>query len=522
MELQKLIAEGYLPDEIIPSFNTTTFSNNLSALFSAKTCRFTLPKSTENNLISFSTPKIRNYRRHLAIPHPLYYLLLSNEISENWDDIVETCSQSHLSVSQLLYNTNSKRAIDKPNFEKFIENRIVNATGARYIFKADISKCYDSIDISCLMKLPRNVRKSFANICTISKKMQGGSEISLPIGPDTSRILSEVILSAIDKELQDSIPDLKGLRIVDDYYLYFETLNKVEEAGSTFQQILKKFRLSLNQNKERVYELPEIIEDKWLAEMREFKFRESEVSQRTDIITYFDKAIYYSNQYPEDFVLSYALGRLVKTEIHLSNWTLLQSLLFNCLTIESKIINYIAEFIIDYHPFANKNDEKILILGLGNFLLHHLKLNNDYEILWSLWLFKHLKLKLPSKVLKELEKNTNPFVIILAIDLHHSNLADLKISQWKKYCHKKHLYTEYWILAYEAERNNWFKDLTYLAEDPFFSTLKNQAVSFYDNTANLNKTEHSGESSAYSLAQFSSKAASTEKMLVGNDEDATF
>jgi hypothetical protein len=45
---------------------------------------------------------------------------------------------------------------------------------------------------------------------------------------------------------------------------------------------------------------------------------------------------------------------------------------------------------------------------------------------------------------------------------------------------RENLYSEYWILAYEAIRQGWFEPADdYISDDPFFGFLLMENVSFY-------------------------------------------
>jgi hypothetical protein len=57
-------------------------------------------------------------------------------------------------------------------------------------------------------------------------KQTGG----IPIGPDTSFLVGEIVGTALDLELKSQIPSLRGTRYVDDYHLYFSTVADAEKA----------------------------------------------------------------------------------------------------------------------------------------------------------------------------------------------------------------------------------------------------------------------------------------------------
>ncbi|MFD2881818.1 RNA-directed DNA polymerase [Paenibacillus rhizoplanae] len=76
-----------------------------------------------------------------------------------------------------------------------------------------------------------------------------GQTLGIPVGPDTSLIIAEIIATSMDVKLRSRLGDIKGFRYMDDYYLYFSTKPEAEFALSTLHSIMKDFELELNPNK---------------------------------------------------------------------------------------------------------------------------------------------------------------------------------------------------------------------------------------------------------------------------------
>lgn len=504
MNLESILGKGYFPEELPPSFNSKELSENYFYFWSSNRRNGGFNQKKITPLIPFSIPKIKNYRRHLGIPHPINYLALASTIVNHWQEINQYTEKSNLSVARLVYSKDSLKSIDKPNFEAFIDDRIKRSIGCRYVMRIDIEKCYDSIFIDSLkIALEKTGMKveDIKRLIIECKRIQNNIPIGLPIGPDSSRIISELILASIDQELQSQINDLKGLRIVDDFYLYFNTLGEAEIASAIIQKTLKKYKLDLNQGKEKISELPEIMNAEWLHELREFSFRDEAPLQKRDIIAFFDRSVQLANRHPEDFVISFAVTRLRSVKFAEDNYNLVQPFLFNCLLLEPKVINYVAEFITKYIPKQHLFSEDLLKTGLEKFLINHLILKNEYEVCWVLWIYEKLKISLPDSVLNDLINFRNPFVMLLALDLYHKRLApNLRVKDWEIYYSKENLYSEFWILAYEVVLKGWFKPKkNYISDDVFFSYFFDLDISFYDSNIelDLSKTkiptsDHSG------------------------------
>jgi hypothetical protein len=98
-----------------------------------------------------------------------------------------------------------------------------------------------------------------------------------------------------------------------------------------------------------------------------------------------------------------------------------------------------------------------------------------------------LKLKINVTAVEGLSKCKDSCVTILALDCQQRKLleANLNTDQWDEYLNKEGLYSEHWLLVYEANKKGWLlpkngKD--YVSEDANFKFLKDSGISFYLNS----------------------------------------
>lgn len=506
MQLNDLLIKGYFPEELIPPFTTEDLSLVKDDIISSIDGFDPIAgraKKRITKLIHFSVPKIKAYRRTLGIPHPLHFTRLSNTIVDNWAAILLHCNLSTISLSPLITRAGSSRAVVKPSFKNTTREKIIRSTGNRYLLKIDIAKFYSSIythsipwalHTKTVAKVHRGRTPHYGNaIDEDCRKMQDGQTIGLPIGPDTSRIISEIVLSSIDREIKAELGYLNGVRVVDDYHLYFRSHGELEKGRAIVSRTLNGFELELNQNKEQLLELPEIIESEWFAEIREFKFRNRWDYQRKDLITFFDTVIGYTRKYPGDIVMTYAMSKLRFTVFSLKNWAILQSLMMNALLIEPKILPYIAQNLLSYQLKGHPVNGPIITDALVQLIEYHLDLVNDFEVAWSLWIAKSLGLTLPATLSPKLSASENPIIVLVTLDLHESGLLPgINKTHWTTLLTTDNLYNEHWLIAYEAYRLGWLTvPVDHVSVDPFFKLLKDNDVAFYkaSRTLDLSKVK---------------------------------
>jgi hypothetical protein len=515
MTIDKLITTGFLPEELLPVFTSEDLLKVIEDVLSQIDVLDPIvgKKKAPSKSLHFTIPKVGGYRRSLSIPNPLFYIRISKTISDNWEDILAHTEKSTLSMSRLHIGT--ARAIAKPVFDELIQERIIRSAGSRHLLKVDISRFYNSIythsipwalHTKSVAKIHRKRAPYFGNALDEDcRKLQDGQTIGIPVGPDTSRVISEIILCSIDQILVEKLPEFKGVRIIDDYYLYFKSLGDAELARAVVHQTLREYELELNPNKDTIIDIPEVMESIWYKDLKAVRFSIDSIKQRKELIAFFDKAFYHAKQFPEDAVLSYAISKIRATIFNEKNLIILQSLLLNSLVHESRTISLLAEILISYHGKKHKLDLNSIQFALEQFVDFHCDMNNEFEISWSLWTMKSLKLQLGTKTAEKLSRVSNAVVALVCLDMKRSKLIPkgLNTVLWKSFLTPENLYTEYWLLAYEAKRNGWLKTKeNYLDSDPFFSLLKNKKVRFYKENKTINTSKVKVASGNPSVAQF--------------------
>ncbi|MBS1501638.1 MAG: RNA-directed DNA polymerase [Bacteroidetes bacterium] len=501
MQIVDLLSKGYFPEELPPPFTTEDLPGVWPIIDPVLDTLDPISKKKKkvlSKIVTFSVPKVKAYRRNLGIPNPLHYIRLSNTIIVNWVAIVTHCSTSDISLSPLRIKAGSARALVKSSFRNIKRDKILRSTGRRFLLKVDIAKFYSSIythSIPWALHTKPVSKASYDRLLYFGnaldedcRKMQDGQTVGVPIGPDTSRIISEIILSSIDTELKRQIGYLDGVRVVDDYHLYFKSATDLEKARATMIRVLKDFELELNQNKEELLPLPEIIDKEWFIAIRDYRFGIGWEKQRESLITFFDLTVRFSRKYPEDHVLTYAMSKLSFIVFGKRNWKILQSLLLNTLLAEPKILPYVAQNLLSYNESGHPVDHNLVKSALEELIVYHSDLGNDYEIAWSVWLARSLSVTLSELIGQTLSKNLNPIVILVTLDLHDKGFlpAGLDKTAWETLLTAENLYSEYWLVAYEAKKKGWLTSAkSYIATDAFFEILDRNDVFFYKDSRSL-------------------------------------
>jgi len=514
-----LMKYGYFPLELPPPFQTIDLGDMVNKKFMNQCENFVSrwhAKDKKNNLAeskccNYSVPRVKHLRRIVGIPNPLYQIILCSYIEKNWKEIRKHIKKSPLSISRPILPINRKneysRAFDlvKDNI-KFEQELALRSTEFSYILRTDISRYYHTLythSISWALHGKNDAKKGrkdplfYGNDLDMwVRSTRDGQTLGIPIGPDSSIIISEIVATSIDLDLKKQMKkDLHGIRIIDDYLLFFKEKQDCEAALSKLHGIFKNFELEMNPSKIKILELPYTLEPQWKSEIRQFQFRppreKASISnkvtiQKTDLINYFSRVNEFCRIFSEANVLKYSLKRFYKEKILKKNIPLFESLLLKSTLVQSSCIPDVTTILLKNVGSGYKGKKERINRTISELIRIHSKFSNDFEISWALWLAKEMDLEIEKSVYDYLSQIDNPIVVLLILDLRENELIDDTINDktWKKFLVKEQLYDDHWLLAYEALKKEWLPASNdYIEEDPFFKRLKDNDVSFYNSVS---------------------------------------
>jgi hypothetical protein len=378
------------------------------------------------------------------------------------------------------------------SFEEFDVERVLRSSTSRYVLRADLSRFYHSLythsipwalHTKATAKAHRNDRALFGNaIDTAVRNVQDQQTLGIPVGPDTSILIAEILAVAIDLELLSRRPGLQGLRFIDDYYLYFETRHEAESALADLYNVAKQFEVEINPLKTSIQDLPEALQPAWKTELRSLALREDQ--ERQDLLALFSCAFQNATKHPGSSVLKFAVKQSAGFTVSRDNWPMYESFLLGSLVAEPSLAPVLAPILVKYFTDGYQLDGAKLVESCGEVASFHARLNQGFEVAWSLWICKLFSIALPEKAMNEVSNVDDPVVALLALDhFSQGRGAGLDVARWSSCMLGEHLYSEYWLLAYEAFAKGWLPSAdgsNYVDNDDFFGTLRASDVCFYD------------------------------------------
>ena len=487
MKLEDLLKKGYFPKELPPPFTTADLADKYESIKSS--LNGALGGDT-TRCIDYSIAKVGLVRKMIKIPNPIFQCKLSETIVDSWTDIETIFKASRFSVSRP--KLIGERAANPDRFKEFVRKNFLASYPYLYELKTDISKYYPSIYTHSIpwaihtkeiAKAKRKDKKLLGNnLDNFLQKTMYGQTIGIPIGPDTSLIIAEIIGCTIDKMLLDSFPNLKGYRYVDDMYFFCHNHDEAEEVLIKLQQILKEFELQVNTEKTSINRIPRGVEPDWIIKLRGFEFRETEIKQYNDIVSFFSLAFDLALQLPNQYVLSYAVERVKRLRLLSdNNIALMETMLLKTMIAEPSTVKEVFRILFTYKDKVSVYKiEKVII----DFLRNNCLRRNDYELSWALWIVKTFEIKLKAETAKILESVQDSINRMLILDLIQTGLIakkDIDLSDWEKFLEAASLKNENWLFAYEMGIKKWIgKDYNYIDSTPYFKILRTNKISFYN------------------------------------------
>ena len=328
--LTGLLDYGLFADKVPPCFT----SEGLAAIASAS-MSVVLEETDDKKLKDSIDPRAHDYiryealrdiniPRHLGIPHPEAYAVQSLAIFRHWNEISTHCNEPKPAISRIHVRHTGNGSIFRMNYKgieryQLEEDEIRWMAGAQYVVHADVASCFPSIytHSSPWALHGKDVAKKSTGITALAGNLldkctqitRDKQTNGLLIGPHSSNIIAEIILTKIDSELQAK-GYKKIARHIDDYTFYADTFDQAEKFVKDLGMCLRGFEMSLNDKKTRILPLPRPSTENWVQRLNRFVFPKDEEVRFSIVRSFLDLALECSQSAGKSTPLNYAIKAL--------------------------------------------------------------------------------------------------------------------------------------------------------------------------------------------------------------------
>jgi len=522
-ELFHILQRGYFPKELPPAFNTYTFALNANDLKSNLQAGWS---EIDARPILCSIPKNGIGRRYVHVLHPLPFFFLAKYLTENYADVKRVCASSSISYSTPVQTQSLKQRylVAKSKSVALFQEGLQKKSLDKYVeLKVDVSNFYPSIythiipwafvgkdvaqNIWRCKKYGKPIPYSAATIADYEKgaqiddlfeKCQERQTHGIPVGPDTSYLIAEAILSFLDNIILGKCPGVEGCRYYDDYFLYFNTTEEAEKVLKVLIDEFKQMGLEINLAKVEINQLPISVVEKYAVKLSSYDFK----SRRTDLMLqiYFELMWSLVRERPAKVqtILKYGLTTLGRnlSALNTKEEKLLYILLFKTAILSPSAI---PDILMMVRKVSGSVDLGLVKRMTDAVLRRHIELGHHIELLWALWMCKIYNLDIDVNEIVTIFQLKHPLCTLMLLDYVHNVkpalLSDADIAREIKDLTNAFtpasLYDEWWIVLYEGVVKGWLPLQSIVQSDNFFKYLMSKNVSFYDIDKNADYTNAS-------------------------------
>ncbi|MCR2832899.1 RNA-directed DNA polymerase [Parerythrobacter lacustris] len=422
--LKHLTGKGYFPKELPLAFTTADFGEFADQVYadwlSSGIIKVELVKlrgrkkkggayrpvvaAADPDLISM--PKRGHERRDLSIAHPVIQLALNNEITSNWRTLQKWLARQALSNDEIEIGQEFPRSIKGINFDLHRVRKSLIRAESDWVLQTDINRFYPSIYTHSIAWAAYG--KERVKSCVKTKTYDGSladrldilvrscnrnQTSGIPIGPESSRIIAEIISSRIDSQFLEKHPKavLERIdRLQDDWLLGFEDRSEAETALATIFEIYRAFNLEINGSKTSIQHIADPVQADWISGLRGFLSHRSGSIGGNRLEEFLGLAIRLQGDEPGAPVMNYALSVLEGFRIKHRDVPMVESFLLRACSVAPWSFERIVSLLITLHSETGRISKPRIERRFKELMARAIARGHDYEVIWILYAFRGL------------------------------------------------------------------------------------------------------------------------------------
>lgn len=520
IEFKNLLSFGFIPPELPSCFTSKSFGEKSETvkniLIDKDNGEIGKRKKKSSKPISFSGYKSDVSRRNFSIANPLHFAVAAYEISENNNELFELFDNNSISISKPINKKCNNNGFARTSNSVLDTKRELKKLYRDNLFelRLDIQSFFGSIYTHSIAWALHSKKAAKANrkdeellgnrLDQCMQNLNDGQTNGILIGNDVSRIISEIILCAIDEKLnkrfdEEKLKEVSFKRFVDDYYFFTRTRKDVDSIIAIMQQELTSYELELNASKVMISRSPLVFDNAFISEIKGCYGLEP--------IEFLEHVIQSYSVSRDIRILKYGLRTIENVGPFEDIWSEMEPYILNIWVSCPSLANLVVPLLVGHYEKINRRTVKGII---NSIIDDNMLIGNDQEVIWAMWGAMQLRIQLAQVRLDHILQSDNYLAIIIALDM----IAEYKLKQKRRIKSALNtlrsrleneyfsggsldgMYSEIWILAYEATRNKWLntsgKDVFDKAKkEPFFQELLKEDVFFYyrDRKVDLENTD---------------------------------
>lgn len=523
--LKALLGKGYFPKELPRAFTTADFGRLAHEILpeweDKKVFEKTKPKSKiggkakkgsygykllECSIETISTPKRGFERRSVHVTHPIPQALLCKEISDNWSSLLKSLPQDSRSIDRLEIGEAHRRGLSDIDFQFHRIKKAYIEAQSDWLVKTDISRYYPSIYThsiawACYGKENvKNNRKIYEGaladrLDVLVRASNRNQTVGIPVGPETSRIVAELIGRHVDRNVCATVPHLDPLsmdRLQDDWFVGVRDLPTAQLVLSAIALSYRDFGLEINGSKTSLTETSRHTEDRDISEIAAFLAHRGRGLDGFRLRELLNLALRLQADDPHSSAINYTLAVLEGLKFNQDDVEYVESFLLKSAVVSPRSMERICSLLLNLN-FKSQFISKRRIGSRFKVLADRAaELGHTYELIWLLWTLRGLRIKTSSRAITDFVSDGGHAALsLILLDMRSMGvfISPLPEDRWLANLDDQKCKSDgVWLLAYEGFRHGWLKDSKGLMGKPFFEPMARRSVVFYNPKGNVEQS----------------------------------
>lgn len=501
--LEAITRWNYFPNqksvasELPPNITTRRFTPEVARQL-IKEAPISKPRNKVGfDLVEYRATRYNNVSRILGLIHPRAFAKIFGVIEENYEEIKKSTADSNSAINLQRHDDGRILIMNYEDPETKALAAAQDSFGKKYRAHTDVANCFGSIYTHSLEWAAQGFEEVKANMLANVKKIHWSGALDeclrfakrketsgLPIGPASSSIALEIILSAVDNKIRDRF---SFIRYIDDYTALCDEYAEAQDFIRCLSKELSQYKLTLNLAKTSIVELPMPIQEAWVSDLINLLppllDEEGQISylNSREAFHFLDHAVRLNNATPDGSILKFAVSSI---SMRVKGRT------------ASDVFHYVLNLSWHYPillPYLEKidlpsdhYDKDDLIEKLNEIILVNCVHRRSDGICWSLYYLGRLGGRPTEKSVESIIDSKDCVALAMLCNLR---LATNKVLDYAATLLGSPLYTldENWLFLYELYRQGEIQNP--YDDDNTFPILKKYDVDFFCEMEDLSLAE---------------------------------
>lgn len=415
---EALLQHNYFPNhktksrELPPSFHTNRLTPAVAQAIVAAGYP-SIGKYKGCDYTQYTLTRFNGGPRVCGIPHPFPYCVLVERIHKDWHRI-EPQLTSDSSAIQAKRHPDGRLFVMDYGGQKATSDRYLRKQScAKFIAKADIANFYPSLythsipwAIVGIDNAKANTSNSlWYNALDRDVRLCRRSETNgVSIGPGTSSLMAEIVLTQIDRKLQKIF---SYDRFIDDYTCFCKSRKEAEDFLRQLESELAKFNLFLNFRKTAIKSLPDTEIPDWIDALGADRL--TGFPDFYSVKMFLSRALHLTEKFPDGSVLRYAIHSLNGRVFDQATGTYILRQLLSFALSFPHVVSSIEAF-LKFGVLRNgafRFGDELVAVARSSALARR-----SDAICWSLWLARRVGVSIPRDLENEILKTYDTFGLV--------------------------------------------------------------------------------------------------------------